>query len=332
MVAHYFFGFPDKLFFGKVVFTKTAKYSTLLTDISKKEKDIWKILRGFWRVKVLLSDVVTSFQKKNNYAMQFNPNIAKNSVFFTFRLGYLEKSDVMEQFRGRIRIQRTKNLRKSIVWSQGLKNVGLCDHIFISGRFIWNWWWKSSGLCSNNLLRSRKRFPFFIVDFRFFYSRHDTTWFVQWIHKYQSINTWTSLCMWNSSRISAGRSCPKKWQGYPWRFCQDFSSISPIKLLEVDDWFLFYRKIHIHMSNVTSSLEIQFGIECQILRKFFVWTILRTISAKFKWKKSYETFTFIIYVIWKYKFFHGIAEVARTILPILSKVSHIINVVLQALR
>ena len=55
------------------------------------------------------------------------------SIFRYFR-GYsidrkFKKTDVMEQFWGRIRIQRTKNLRKSIFWSQGLKNVGLCYHM-----------------------------------------------------------------------------------------------------------------------------------------------------------------------------------------------------------
>ena len=118
--TQYFFCFSDELFFGKFVFTKTAKYSISLNYISKKKKDIWKIIKVFWRVKVVLSDVLKIFWKKFNSRCNLTPNIAKNSVFCTFRLGHLNNLRWW-QFWGWIRIQRTKNLQKSILWSQGLE-------------------------------------------------------------------------------------------------------------------------------------------------------------------------------------------------------------------
>ena len=59
--AHYFFCFPEELFFGKVIFTKTAKYSTSLNDISKKKKRYLK------NSKKILKDKSGTFRYRNKF-------------------------------------------------------------------------------------------------------------------------------------------------------------------------------------------------------------------------------------------------------------------------
>ena len=97
---------------------------------------------------------------------------------FRYNNEFLEKKLIRDV----IRIQRTKNLRKSIVWSQGLKNIGLCclasikaglDSICVASLALGHLCWKT--LSALSLLSSRSRracecLQSFIVKQYFWYS------------------------------------------------------------------------------------------------------------------------------------------------------------------
>ena len=79
--AHYFFRFPDELSFGKVIFTKTTKYSTSLNDISKKKiylKNSKRLLKGKSGTFRCYNEFL---QKQISSRSNLTPNIAK-TVFF----------------------------------------------------------------------------------------------------------------------------------------------------------------------------------------------------------------------------------------------------------
>ena len=81
--------------------------------------------------------------KKFNSRCNLTPSIAKNSIFCTFRLGFLENLTWWSNSEVGFGFSAPKSIQKSIVWSQGLKNVHCFNCFFVSDV---KWWTHASSM------------------------------------------------------------------------------------------------------------------------------------------------------------------------------------------